>query len=229
MTAQPIILLTLAIGEDYRKTLAPALASKKAYAEKRGYTYLLGQEEWWDRERPTAWSKIPFLLDTLEKSPEGCLVFLSDADVLITNPDLRLEDVVVSLLPEGKDMLIAIDACGHINSGNILLRNTAWTRDYFRRVYQQTDLLYHIWWENAAMIKLLEQNPTDLAKTQVTGQHKKFNAYLMGLPGQSLWTPGDLLVHFAGGWRAPVLRQLQSDILAGKVPRLGQTGEISYI
>jgi len=224
-----ITILTLAIGEDYRKTLAPALASKKAYAEKHGYTYILGQEEWWDRDRPTAWSKIPFLLDQLEKSPEGAFFFLSDADVLITNPDIRLEDAVLQDLLDGKDMLITIDACGHINSGNILLRNTAWTRDYFKRVYQQTDLLYHIWWENAAMIKLLEQNPTDLAKTQLTGRHEKFNAYLMGLPGQPLWTPRELLVHFAGGWRAPILKQLQSDILAGKIPRLSLGGEITYI
>jgi hypothetical protein len=224
-----VVILTLAIGEDYRKTLGPALASKQAYADKQGYKYVLGKEEWWDRDRPTAWSKVPFLLKQCEELPEGELIFLSDADVLITNPELRVEDVMAPLLPDGKDMLISIDACGNINSGNILLRNTPWLRDYFRRVYEQTDVMYHIWWENAAMIKLLEQHPTDLAKTQVTGHHKKFNAYLQGRPGQALWTPGDFLVHFAGGWRAPVLVQLQEDILAGKTPRLQQNGDIFYI
>jgi galactosyl transferase GMA12/MNN10 family len=226
-----VVILTLAIGEDYRRGLAPALASKVAYAAKHGYKYVLGQEEWWDRERPTAWSKVPFLLAQLENLTEGELVFLSDADVMITNPELRLEDTVVPLLPAEKDMLITIDACGHINSGNILLRNTPWTRDYFRRVFEQTDLLYHIWWENAAMIKLLETVPGDLAKTEVTGRHILFNAYVQGLPGQPLWKPGCLLVHFAG-LPSKTVERLQADILAGRVPRIrsGNQGDnITYL
>jgi len=213
-----VTILTLAIGVDFKKGLEKALESKRMYAAKHGYTYIEGGEEFWDRERPIPWSKVPFLLDTFSKLPEGALVWLSDADVYITNMEKRVEDQMI--LPEGKDMLMSIDACGHLNSGNLLLRNTAWTRDYWRRVGEQTDLLYHIWWENAAMIKLLETVPDDLAHTEITNKHKNFNAYLRGVPGEPLWEPGDFLVHFAGVYSPKEMVDLIGRIDAGEVPRL---------
>ena len=216
-----ITILTLVIGADYKKSLAKALSSKTEYAAKHGYTYVQGGEEFWDRERPIPWSKIPFILANLAKLPEGALVWLSDADVLITNPSLLIEDQMGVLLPEGKDMLMCIDSCAHINSGNVLMRNTAWLRDYWKRVGEQTDLLYHIWWENAAMIKLLETVPNDLAHTEITNKHKKFNAYLRGIPGEPLWEPGDFLVHLAGVYGPKEMHELIERILDGEVPRLG--------
>lgn len=215
-----ITILTLVIGADYKKSLAKALSSKADYAAKHGYTYVQGGEEFWDRERPIPWSKIPFILANLAKLPEGALVWLSDADVLITNPELRVEDQMGVLLPAGKDMLMCIDSCAHLNSGNVLMRNTAWLRDYWKRVGEQTDLLYHIWWENAAMIKLLETVPNDFAHTEITNKHKKFNAYLRGVPREPLWEPGDFLVHLAGVYGPKEMQDLIERILAGEVPRL---------
>ena len=101
-------LLTLAIGEDFRKSLKRALDSKKNYCEKRGYEYILGDEKFWDRERPIPWSKIPFLLDVLKKSSDGEYIFLSDADVYITNMDFDIEKCIVPLLPLGKDLLLSL-------------------------------------------------------------------------------------------------------------------------
>ena len=220
MTTHPLTILTLVIGADYKKGLQKCLDSKKAYAEKHGYTYIQGDETFWDRSRPIAWSKVPFILKCLSDLPEGCMVWLSDADVLITNPSLKIEDHVLPLFEPGKQFLMALDSCGHINSGNIFFRNTEWTRDYWRRVWNETEFLYHIWWENAAMIKLYETNPVDNKNIQITLQHKKFNAFLRGLPGQPLWEPGDLLVHFAGVYDPKEIGQLVEQIKNGQVPRL---------
>ena len=112
---------------------------------------------------------------------------------------------------------MAIDACGHLNSGNILMRNGPWLRGWWKRVGEQTDLTYHIWWENAAMIRLLETVPSDLANTETTAEHWKFNAYILyGLPGQRLWTPDCFLVHFAGVYDLKIMEELQRKILAGE-------------
>lgn len=220
MTTHPLTILTLVIGADYKKGLQKCLESKKAYAEKHGYTYIQGDETFWDRSRPIAWSKVPFILKCLSELPEGCMVWLSDADVLITNPMLKIEDHVLPLLEPGKQFLMSLDSCGHINSGNIFFKNTEWTRDYWRRVWNETEFLYHIWWENAAMIKLYETNPVDNAAIQITPQHKKFNAFLRGLPGQPLWEPGDLLVHFAGVYDPKEIADLVGRIEKGQIPRL---------
>ena len=215
-----MLILTLAIGKDYCKGLEKALASKKAYAEKQGYTYIQGDETSWDRERPISWSKVPFLLSHLNKLPDGEIVWLSDADVYITNMDIRLEQHVLSLLPSGKDMLMPYDACGHINAGNIFMRNTPRLRDFWKRVYEQTDVIYHIWWENAGILKLMESNPSDRAMIEVTTEHKRFNAYVMGLKGQPLWEKGDFLVHFAGVYDSKKISALIYEINNGGTPRL---------
>jgi hypothetical protein len=211
---------TLVIGADYKKGLQTCLESKRSYALKQGYTYIEGGEQFWDRKKPIAWSKIPFLLHVCKTLPEGALIWQSDADVLITNQDKRIEDTIVPLLPEGKDMLLTFDACGHINSGNILFRNTAWARDFWTRVGGLTQFTYHIWWENAAMIALYENIPEDKAMIEITKEHKVFNAYLRGLPGEPLWEQGDFLVHFAGVYNPVEMQELTVRILNGETPRL---------
>ena len=211
--------LTLAIGEDFRKSLTKALESKRKYCLKHNYEWVLGDEIFWDREKPIPWSKIPFLLSVLENSKEGELIFLSDADVYITNMNIKIEEHVLPLLPSNKDLLMTIDSCGHINDGNVLIRNTAWSRDFWSRVYQQTDLLYHPWWENAAVIKLLELNSSDFAKTEITNKCRTFNAYIQGIPGAPLWGPGDFLVHFAGIYDVNRMAYYIDQIDNGIVPR----------
>lgn len=213
-------ILTLAIGKDYCKSLEKALVSKVEYAKKHGYTYIQGDESSWDRDRPISWSKVIFLLKHLETLKDGEIVWMSDADVLITNMSLSIEDHVLPLVNPNKDILMANDACGHINAGNIFMRNSPWLRNFWQRVYQQTDVIYHIWWENAGILKLMESNQSDRDMIQITDQHKRFNAYIMGLPGQPLWEPGDFLVHFAGVYDAVKMNTLIDEILKGGVPRL---------
>lgn len=215
-----LFIATLAIGPDFRKALAPALESKRNYAARHGYIYLEGGEEVWDRKRPIAWSKVGFILSILDRVPDGTLVWLSDADVLITNPTLRLEEHVIPLLPPEKDMLMSLDACGHVNSGNMLIRAGPWSRDFWRRVDACVECVYHIWWENAAILKLMEENPVDAQRIEVSPEHKRFNAYLQGLPGQPLWEPGDFLVHFAGVYNLERMSSLIEAIQRGKIPRL---------
>jgi len=215
-----MIILTLAIGVDYRKSLKKALDSKRIYANKHGYKYIEANEESWDRTRPVAWSKVDLVLTYLNKLPDGELVWLSDADVLITNMDLKVEEHVLPLLPPEKDLLFIYDACHHLNSGNVLMRNSPWLRDFWTRVNNRTEFTYHIWWENMAMIKIMEENKNDQNKIQVTNKHKLFNAYIMGLPNEPLWEQGDFLVHFAGIYDSDKMSRFIEEIELGKTPRL---------
>jgi hypothetical protein len=226
-----VTIVTLAIGHDFKRVLGECLESKRTYAARHGYEYIEGGEAVWDRTRPIPWSKVPFLDGVLGRLPDGALIWLSDADVLITNPTLSLESHILPHFPATKDMLMTIDACGHLNSGNMFMRNSPWLRDFWKRVGEQTDLLYHIWWENAAIIKLLELNPSDLAHVEITSDHTRFNSYLQGLPGQSLWVPDQFLVHFAGVYDLERIGALVQAIRAKKIPRLSMTDprKISYI
>jgi hypothetical protein len=195
-----IAILTFAVGADYKRAMEPGMASKRAYAARHGYTFLEGGEDVWDRKKPIPWSKIRFILKYLD---DYDYLFWSDGDVILTNPSIRLEDLLFPLLPAGKDMLWCRDACGNLNNGNVLFRGrSAWARSYLERAYAQEDLTHHIWWDNAAFIRLFEMNADDRNHIETCQNPRLFNAYLFdrnnGTEDPALYKPGDFLVHFAG-------------------------------
>ena len=213
-----ILVLTLAIGPDYRKKLAKALKSKKDYCERHGYTYIEAHEEEWNRDRPISWSKV--LMYIKYAAQDYDFIWSSDADVWITNPDLRLEDHVLPLLPVGKDLLLTYDSCQHVHAGNMILRCTPWIVDFFKRVWAQEDCIYHIWWENKAICNLMASNPDDCARIECTMEAWRFNAYLRGHRGTRTWQKGDFLVHFAGVYDPKAMETLMEAMERGEVPRL---------
>ena len=221
MSKPRILVLTLAIGADYRRGLAKALQSKRDYCARHGYTYRECHEEVWNRDRPIAWSKVPVWKEVAGQWDQWDYVWISDADVWISNPEIRLEDHVIPLLPPNKDLLLTYDSCQHVNTGNMILRPSKWAVDFFEKVWNRTDAIYHIWFENLAVIKLMAESPEDNARIECTMDAWRFNAYLRGVKGTRLWQPGDFLVHFAGVYNATDMNDLITRMEAGEVPRLG--------
>jgi hypothetical protein len=222
MTQDPsrILVLTLAIGADYRRGLAKALQSKREYCDKHGYTYKEIHEEGWNRERPIAWSKVPIWKEYAGQTDKWDFIWISDADVWITNPAIKLEDHVIPLLPANKNLLLTYDSCQHVNSGNMIARPGAWAVQFFEKVWNQTDCIYHQWWENKAICNLMAESPEDNAHIECTMEAYRFNAYLRGYKGTRLWQPGDFLVHFAGVYHAEEMNQLIQRMERGEIPRL---------
>ena len=182
--------------------MEPGLESKRVYCERHGYAFHTGGEDVWDRTKPIPWSKFNFILKYLD---DYDYLFWSDADAILLNQEQLLETQVIPLLPADKDILWTYDACNHYNNGHLLVRGrSAWVRDYFKRCLEQTDLLYHIWWDNAAMIRLFETNAADKVKMETCREHWMFNSYVFGPndtandPETRLYRPGDFLIHFAG-------------------------------
>lgn len=201
-TTPSIAILTFAVGGDYKRAMEPGMASKRAYAARHGYTFVEGGEDVWDRRKPIPWSKIRFILKYLDHYD---FLFWSDGDVVITNPEICLEDLVLPLLPAGKDMLWCRDACGNLNNGNVLFRGrSAWARSFLERAYDQPALTHHIWWDNAAFIYLYETVPDDRRRIETCDDPARFNAYLFDGRNSAensctrLYKPGDFLVHLAG-------------------------------
>jgi hypothetical protein len=210
-----IAVITFLVGPDYKRWMEPGLASKREWCKKQGYDFHCGGDSIWDRSRPIPWSKLLYLQQFLK---DYDYLFVSDADVLITNPDIKIEDAILPQLGD-KDLLWTMDACDHLNSGNMLLRCSAreWLKEYFAEVWNQEDLIHHIWWENAAMIKVLETS--DHTRHVATCKdHWLFNAYLFGPTGKAidpprrLWQTGDLLIHFAGVYRGPKIHAMMKYI-----------------
>jgi hypothetical protein len=95
-----------------------------------------------------------------------------------------------------------------------------WLIQYFEKVWNFTKDLYHIWFENYAMVELWTHEPEVRAHMESTKKHWHFNAYLGGRRGERLWKPDDFLVHFAGVYDTKKMLGLVADIQAAKVPRI---------
>ena len=197
-----IAIVTMVIGADYTKAMEPGLNTKREYAKRHAYDLHIGGKEVWDRTRPIPWSKLRYILNFIDNYD---YIFWSDADVIITNQEIDIETAIIPLLPPNKDLLWTRDVVGNLNSGNMLLRGrSAWLKEFIARTYEQIDLINHIWWENAAMVRLYEKNPTDTKMIETINNHALFNAYLFGPknlatdPSVRLFQPGDFLLHFAG-------------------------------
>lgn len=188
--------LTLCIGADYRKAMAPGLESKKRYCERWGYEYLLGDEQFWDRSRPIPWSKIPFILHYLDQYD---FFWLSDADSMVTNPDLDLSDLLKDFDSDPTlEMVWWKDGSYNINSGQVLFRGKSdFMRRFFTEVSKQEDLHYHIWWENAGMIRIAER-PEFSQQIKLREDYWELNSYYLPFRAPRWWEPGDRVLHFAG-------------------------------
>jgi hypothetical protein len=100
--------------------------NKKDFAAKNLY-HLYDGSNWIDTTRPPAWSKIQAVKHLL--TDEGCdWVMWTDADTVIMNSDIRIED----FLPQDptKDLLVGSDNGGGYNSGVFLVRNSPWALQF---------------------------------------------------------------------------------------------------
>jgi len=213
--SQPVI-TTLCIGTEH-PSIQECIQSKIDYASKHGYTFLQGGPRYYDRKRHLSWSKLIFLLDVCSKLPDDTLVWQSDTDVYITNPELSLETHIVPLLPATKDMLLTKDSYGNITAGSILCRNTPWLRNFLARVHSLTQFTHHAQREDAAIACLISQ---DSSMMEVIDTPTVMNSYLCGIPGEPLWAPGDFVVHFVGLRDISCMPTLIQQCLSGEIPRI---------
>lgn len=143
-------LLTIASGKDYEQLANLVLPRLHAYGNLHGYELIVLRDTE-QNGRPGAWAKIPALLDHLGRYE---IVLWIDIDVLILEVELDVggefrEDADIGLVFHNAEY-------GDLpNTGVMLVRNTIASVTFFQHIWEQSDLVHHPWWENAAVIRLL--------------------------------------------------------------------------
>lgn len=196
LQAADIAVVTMAIGDAYEKQVAAGIENKRLYCEKYGYDFI-NSNEWLDLSRPIPWSKIKLLQETLKQNNYKW-VFWTDADALFMNHGVRLEDII----DDKYDFMITYDMHS-FNSGNFLLKNSEWSKQFLEKIYSYTECIHHPWWENQAIVLELQNNEEVQKKTKIFPQ-RIMNSYARELMSRiSLensisvnYQPGDFIVHF---------------------------------
>lgn len=195
LNAVDIAVVTLAVGKDYEEAVAPGIENKRQYCEKHGYDFIFSNE-WIDLSRPIPWSKIKLLQEVL-KNENYKWIFWTDADAIIMNHGIKLEDII----DDQFDFIITHD-CHTYNSGNFLLKNSEWSKLFLEKIYAHEESIHHAWWENHAIIEEI-QNDTEVQKKTKVVPQRIMNSYSSEIisfpmnPIKEIYKEGDFIIHFA--------------------------------
>jgi len=204
LIASDIAVVTLAHSKEYRELVSLGVENKHAYCRQHGYDYIYC-EETLDPSRHPAWSKILLVLKAFENSTYQWVVWL-DADTLIMNQDIPLED----LIDERYHFIISKSSNGHesskdwnrINSGVFFIKNCDWSRQFLTQAYAHTEFLSPPWsylpfHEQSALIAELKK-PEFLVHSKIVPQ-RFFNSFPIETMSrlEATYQSGDFLIHFA--------------------------------
>ena len=163
-------------------------------------------------DRPCAWNKIPMTKKYLSSYD---YVFWSDADVLIKNYDFDLRKYI----EDKNDWDFVFSKCvWGVNSGNFFVKNTDSAIKMLDLIYSQTEFLNHGWWEQMAIIHLLETHEDFKSSCFIEENSRLFNAYTQDLNerspefDQQKYQDGDFLIHYAGIDTDSVRKLMREDL-----------------
>lgn len=159
---------------------------KQSYADRWGYTFInhIGTL---DETRPPSWSKIPLIQRHLT---DFDWVYWIDADAMIMNPAIALETYL-----RDYDLIISQERSKshfgtfQLNAGAFFARNRPWTHRFLETVYGLEQFREHIYWDQAAMWHVLEQDPDACDHVYVETEPKRFNAF------SNTYSKGDFVFH----------------------------------
>lgn len=127
------------------------------------------------------------------KSNKHKWILWTDADSLIMNFNIRLEDLI-----DNKYNLIISRDFNNINSGQFLIKCNKANKRFLNKVYAYEECIYSGYWEQSAIIIELETN-RKYEKTVKIIPQRQINSYpeeLGGFSSTSTYQTGDFIIHF---------------------------------
>jgi hypothetical protein len=95
-----------------------------------------------DGHYPLGWGKIFLMKEAMDKYPDAEWIFNADCDVMITNPDIKLEDIIKDYAGPTTHILVPSDHHG-INCGVMMIRNSPIGRAFLDTVIVGMPLYKH--------------------------------------------------------------------------------------
>ena len=114
----------------------PMLNYLENYCDKHGYKCVI-EDKSLDESRSQAWSKIKLLQREMTNNPDYDLVVWYDDDILITNPELKFEELIKDY--DFKNILLSEEVHPPFNAGVIVCKNNQETHDYLEHIWNLAD------------------------------------------------------------------------------------------
>jgi len=184
-----MIALVTFYHSNYATLADLVLPNMRAYCERHGYSFLPQCDGYGDG--PIGFQKMRYLKELLARDAfDAALV--TDLDVLITNPDRRIEE----FFDDSGDYFVTKDVNG-INNGSFIIRNTPWARGF-------VDFIISYGGPNEQNV--LKDNEGRFVEERLRIiPHPSINSYPHRLypewadtPFPNDWKEGDFLMHLPG-------------------------------
>jgi glycosyltransferase involved in cell wall biosynthesis len=182
-------------NDEHRDLAKYTWPNKEKYAKKHGYKAFAKTSNW--TITPVHFEKITHMLDVMKQYPDIDWVWWLDNDAVITNPDIKLENII----DPDYHVIITTDIAS-INAGSFIVRNSIQGRGWleFLLVKGLEHYKTNRWPEQQPMtdfyisfadiIKVVPQ------RIMNSYEYKIYNVDpndLLGTSGQ--WQPGDFVLH----------------------------------
>lgn len=153
------ILLLTGYNSAFEPIAALTIPKLREYAARHAHPILVHEEMDAGSLAPS-WAKIAFIRDALASDVN--FVFWIDADALIVRPDQDIRDYIsgdgdLHIAWHGPEdaQIMWPGFIPHYNAGVMVVRNTAWARDFFERVWFWRGKIKHYWNDQAAIHHVL--------------------------------------------------------------------------
>lgn len=228
-------------GRSFEGLMDLVTPNKLSYVKRHGYEFI-DASDLLDKERPPSWSKI---LAVRKHLPNFDWVFWNDADSLVTNPAIALEDIIESTvgsvgLDDMPDFIVTEDVTG-VNAGMFFFRNSNWSMQFLDLWWNQTSFVRPFGQmksgDNDALKYLIQNMPEEERKQHVRIPRMQcvFNSNLwrpslksghrlMTLTRtvwQGVYSKGDFMVHLAGlndkkRWIQKILKDIREEEISSE-------------
>jgi hypothetical protein len=149
--------------ENYHELASVTVPVKEAYCQKWGYEFVCRTSDFLYNNtyngNPSdlliGFEKLKMVLDVFEERPYLDWIHWSGTDVLITNYNVRLENIV----DDDYHIVVCFDGNG-MNVDSMLIKNSKVGRGLMRWILDNVETYRHHWWyEQQAMIDFYFQDP----------------------------------------------------------------------
>lgn len=195
------IILSLIWNSDFDEVADITVPVIEAYAARHGYQVMRFHNP--PCERNVQWERVRIMQEIFESQKCDVCVHI-DADVLITNPSIKFED----LMPEGDwDIAMSREPGGAWNDGTSMFRDTLATRDFLQIAWEMESP--NVSSLNGAIQRVYDDSlETGMIPFKLVEIPKrKFNSY------RDDWRPGDFVLHLpatSNQTRCEVFRHVQA-------------------
>ena len=175
----------------------PMLNYLENYCQRHNYKCVI-EDKSLDESRAQAWSKIRLLQREMTNNPDYDLVVWYDDDILITNPELKFEELIEDY--DFTNILLSEEVHPPFNTGVIVCKNNQETFDYLEHLYNLADKYPQYKtqanWEQEIFIRDYNNNQSKIKTiphTIIQSFYREFDC-----PENFKWKPEHFAAHITG-------------------------------